>query len=128
VLRRLVTDSKCLGKYPLTGPVKDFIFDPGRRDGMKGHRTRQVSFLVPTWKGTRSFGFEIQVMTLLQHAWDRRNHPLYECDRERRDLPVELIVNDFACSETLHLVDRQADENWRMFLDFLKSERSAKRE
>lgn len=26
---------------------------------------------------------------------------------------IELAVNDFACTETLHLVDQQADLNWQ---------------
>ena len=62
-------------------------------------------------------------MTLLQHAWDRRNHPFYECIREGEIIETELIVNDFACAETLHLVDQQADRNWELFLKVKKNGR-----
>lgn len=108
-------NDKFLEKYECSKGIKDFIFDPDIRDGLKGHRARQFSVNVPINNNT-TFGFEVQIMTLLQHAWDRRNHPIYEWLRERKDLSTELKVNDFACAETLHLVDQQADRNWANFL------------
>ena len=113
-----------LGVYPCPKGIKDFIFDPNFRDGLKGHRARQFSVRTGV-NGELDFGFEVQLMTRLQHAWDRRNHPLYEWQRENNDWTenqkaVEIAVDDFACSETLHLVDRQADRNWIRFQDFLK--------
>lgn len=105
-----------LGAYPCPKGIKDFVFDPRLRGGLKGHRARQFSVRVAV-DGQSDFGFEIQLMTRLQHAWDRRNHPLYEWQREtpnwqEDEEAVKLAVDDFACSEALHLVDRQADRNW----------------
>lgn len=107
---------KFLGNYQCPKGIKDFIFDPKLRDGFKGHRARQFSVRVPV-DNELDFGFEVQLMTRLQHAWDRRNHPLYEWQREHPDWlenkkAVQLAVDDFACAEALHLVDRQADLNW----------------
>jgi ppGpp synthetase/RelA/SpoT-type nucleotidyltranferase len=116
-LQKILFDSDLfLGLYPCPKGVKDFIFDHHLRDGLKGHRARQFSVRVKI-DDYSDFGFEIQLMTRLQHAWDRRNHPLYEWQRENPDWrkdkeAVELAVDDFACSETLHLVDRQANINW----------------
>ena len=115
LLGRLIHDGLFLDKYTCPKGVRDFIYDPSRRDGLKGHRARQFSVRVPM-KNPHTFGFEIQLMTVLQQAWDRRNHPFYEFTREGGNLSDELLVNDFACAETLHLVDRQADYNWREFL------------
>lgn len=108
-------NDKFLEKYECPKGIKDFIFDPDIRDGLKGHRARQFSVNVPV-DNNAAFGFEVQIMTLLQHVWDRRNHPIYEWLREKKDLSTELKVNDFACAETLHLVDQQADRNWANFL------------
>ncbi len=113
----LLQDSRFLGCYPMHGVVKDFVFEPQRRGALKGHRARQLS----VWIKAEScrFGFEVQLMTTLQHAWDRRNHPLYEWMREGGNLTDVLRVNDFACSEALHLVDQQGERNWEMFLEQL---------
>ena len=113
--KAFLKNDKFLDKYACPKGIKDFIFDPDIRDGLKGHRARQFSVNIPVDNNT-VFGFEVQIMTLLQHAWDRRNHPIYEWLREKKDLSTELKVNDFACAETLHLVDQQADRNWATFL------------
>ncbi len=110
-----------LGSFGLNGEVKDFIYDPNRRDGLRGHRAYQFSVRVPI-PGSQTFLFEIQMMTELQHAWDRRNHPLYEWTREGKELSRQLRVNDFACAESLHVVDQQADRNW---VEFLRGAREA---
>jgi hypothetical protein len=55
-------------------------------------------------------------MTLLQAAWDQRNHPMYDLLREGNDLSDRLIINDVALAETLHLVDQQANRNWVTFI------------
>lgn len=114
---KLFAGGKFLGEFNCPKGFKDFVFDPSKRDGLKGHRAIQFSAQVPI-DDTTCFGFEVQFMTRLQHAWDRRNHPLYEWQREKPDWisdqkAVELAVDDFACAEALHLVDRQADHNWQ---------------
>jgi ppGpp synthetase/RelA/SpoT-type nucleotidyltranferase len=112
----LLDGDRFLSKYGCPEGIKDFIYDPQKRDGLKGHRARQFSARVPL-EDNVAFGFEVQLMTLLQHAWDRRNHPIYEWIRENKQLSSELIVNDFACSEALHVVDQQADRNWKKYLE-----------
>jgi ppGpp synthetase/RelA/SpoT-type nucleotidyltranferase len=114
LLNRVVRDNRFMNTYPLHGEIKDFVFKPERREILRGHRARQFTFWVGD--GETRFLFELQIMTSLQHAWDRRNHPLYEWMRSGKDLPDEIRVNDFACSETLHLVDQQAEQNWKDFL------------
>lgn len=109
-----------LDKYECPEGIKDFIYDSEKRDGLKGHRARQFSVRVPV-EHDITFGFEVQLMTLLQHAWDRRNHPIYEWTRENKVLSIELKVNDFACSEALHVVDKQADRNWEQFLEEMQN-------
>lgn len=124
--KRLFTGKKFLDTYTCPKGIKDFVFDPSMRNGLKGHRALQFSVRVPI-NDTTDFGFEVQLMTRLQHAWDRRNHPLYEWQREKPDWvndksAVELAVDDFACAEALHLVDRQADQNWKRLQKLLKKE------
>ncbi|MBT9545302.1 MAG: hypothetical protein IV090_07935 [Candidatus Sericytochromatia bacterium] len=119
--------TRFLQTYECPKGIKDFVFDPSMRDGLKGHRAFQFSVRIPL--DTETFGFEIQLMTRLQHAWDRHNHPFYEWQRETPNWQgnakaVELAVNDFACAETLHLVDRQADQNWQSLKNFLQEARS----
>ena len=121
-LRVLIPDTgRLLGRYPLCGEIKDFIYDLNLRRPARGHRARQ--FTVEVQDAGRSLRVEIQLMTLLQNAWDRRNHPLYEWDREGGELPVRLRVNDVALAETLHLVDEQATRNWLEFLEMRKGPR-----
>lgn len=122
----ILQGNKFLETYNCPKGVKDFVFDPTKRDGLKGHRARQFSIRVPLDE-TTGFGFEIQLMTRLQHAWDRRNHPFYEWQREHPNwekdpAAVELAVNDFACAEALHLVDRQANQNWSDLQAFIRKE------
>lgn len=127
--KTLFTGKKFLENYNRPKEIKDFVFDPSKRHGLKGHRALQFSVRVPI-DDTSDFGFEVQLMTRLQHAWDRRNHPLYEWQREKPDWmndksAVELAVDDFACAEALHLVDRQADQNWKRLQKLLKKESQA---
>lgn len=126
---KLFSGGKFLEKYDCPKGVKDFVFDPSKRDGLKGHRALQFSARVP-FDDTSDFGFEVQLMTRLQHAWDRRNHPFYEWQREEpgwnnNQAAIELAVNDFACAEALHLVDRQADQNWQQLQKLIKKEKKS---
>lgn len=116
----LLANRMFIERYSCLKGTKDFVYDSKLRDGLRGHRARQFSVRVPD--GALDFGFEIQIMTRLQHAWDRRNHPLYEWQRESpvwKDDPEAMVlaVDDFACAEALHLVDRQADWTWLRFLE-----------
>lgn len=101
----------CLDQFQVRG-YKDHILDRKFRRG--GHRARQFSVEIPG--GARKYAVEIQLMTRLQETWDQRNHPFYEATREGHELSDELHISDLAISETLYLLDRQADENWKQFL------------
>lgn len=107
-----------LGRFPLRGKIKDFTYDFELRRLARGHRAKQ--FTVKVEEDGQVILVEIQIMTLLQNAWDRRNHPIYEWEREGGSLPARLRVNDVALAEALHLVDEQATRNWREFLRIRK--------
>ena len=107
-----------LGEFEVNGVVKDFVLSLPRRNPAKGHRARQ--FTVKSRENGKAYLIEIQVMTLLQDAWDRRNHPIYEFAREKGELPDTLIISDVALAETLYIVDEQASRNWSDFLEVKK--------
>lgn len=105
-----------LGDRNLCVPrLKDYIHDLTQRHPSRGHRASQ--FYVQANDNGLQFNIEIQLMTLLQHAWDRRNHGIYEWSREGGTLSDEILITDVALAETLYLVDRQASENWKKFLE-----------
>jgi ppGpp synthetase/RelA/SpoT-type nucleotidyltranferase len=103
-----------LGRYPVE--VEDHTYDLSLRRPAKGHRAWHLKVEVEGGNGQNVF-VEVQLMTFLQNAWDRRNHPIYEWHREGGSLPARLLINDVALAETLHLVDEQASRNWQEFLD-----------
>lgn len=109
-----------LGRYPVI-EIKDYTYDLSLREPAKGHRAWHLKVEMAGTDAQKVL-VEIQLMTLLQNVWDRRNHPIYEWhrDREGDSLPDRLRINDVALAETLHLVDEQASRNWKEFLDFCK--------
>lgn len=102
-----------LGRYPLTAPPKDYVHDAGLRRPTRGHRAFQFAVRVPA---ERNIQVEIQLMTVLQAAWDLRNHPVYEWSRDGGELPDPLVLRDVALAEALYLVDLQATANWQRFV------------
>ncbi|MBI5487801.1 MAG: hypothetical protein HY905_10755 [Deltaproteobacteria bacterium] len=106
--------NRLLGKYPIAGEVKDYVHDLRLRKPKSGHRAWQFAAAVESNDGP--VFVEVQLMTLLQNAWDRRNHPVYEWTREGKDLPDRWIISDVALAETLYLVDDQAARNWAEFV------------
>ena len=105
--------SQLLSRYPLVGPVKDYLEDLSLRCPSRGHRAKQFAVEAPTGHGAEVVRVEIQLMTTVQHAWDQRNHPIYEWTREGEELPDHLVIRDVALAETLYLVDEQASRNWQ---------------
>ena len=105
-----------LGRYPIADSVKDYVRDLSLRHPARGHRAVQFAVRVPP----QNLLVEIQLMTLLQNAWDCRNHPLYEWSREGGPLPVDLSLRDVALAESLYLLDHQATQNFRTFLRLKK--------
>jgi ppGpp synthetase/RelA/SpoT-type nucleotidyltranferase len=106
--------------YPVVVKVKDYVEDLSKRSPSSGHRAKQFAVAVRTGPGAEIVRVEIQLMTTVQHAWDQRNHPIYEWTREGDKLPDHLVIRDVALAETLYLVDQQASQNWRDILDWRK--------
>ena len=57
---KLFTGKKFLETYNCPKGVKDFVFDPSKRDGIKGHRALQFSVRVP-FDGTSDFSILIKL-------------------------------------------------------------------
>lgn len=110
-----------LGRYPIPDRIKDYAGDLSLRNPARGHRAVQVAVQVPPG----NLLVEIQLMTLLQAAWDYRNHPLYEWSREGGPLPPDLTRREVAVAEALSLLDDQATENFRVFLRLKRRNRGA---
>jgi ppGpp synthetase/RelA/SpoT-type nucleotidyltranferase len=106
-----------LGRYTIR-TLKDFVRDERLRKPLVGHRALQLVVEVPS--EARAIRVEVQIMTQLQHAWDRRNHAMYEWLRENRERGLEEIdelrVDDHAVAESLHAIDALADHNYATFL------------
>ncbi len=92
--------------------MKDFVRDVNRRAPLLGHRAVQFTVL------REDVRTEIQIMTSLQHAWDRRNHCFYEWLREGNggEATLDLRIDDHAVAEALHVADQMADHNFASFL------------
>ena len=112
-----------LERYPVTA-IKDYVYDLGLRHPARGHRAYQFAARVPA--GGRSFLVEIQLMTLLQEAWDRRNHGFYEWTRDGGSAPAQLTLRDVALAEALHLMDLQATQNWKAFLKAKRAQKGSR--
>lgn len=89
--------------YELHNGPKDFIMkDP--EDRKKGHRA--VHFVFRMNHSQKNYLFEVQLMTLLQHAWDKKDHHLvYEYHRNGEEVPMELKIRSYAMSEMLYIAD-----------------------
>lgn len=75
-----------------------------------GHRALQ--FIFQHISGKEPILFEVQVMTQLQHAWDKKDHHLiYEYVRIKRgeEIPVHLRNRMAAMSELLYVADNVFD-------------------
>ncbi|MBI5535325.1 MAG: hypothetical protein HY898_21535 [Deltaproteobacteria bacterium] len=98
--------------------LKDFVRDEKLRKPLVGHRAVQLVVEVPS--DAHAVRVEVQIMTQLQHAWDRRNHAMYEWLRENCERAVEevddLRIDDHAVAESLHAIDALADHNYATFL------------
>ncbi len=93
---------KANGCRVLYGP-KDFInMEPGAR--RKGYRA--IHFVFKKKLQGVEYLFEVQIMTLLQHAWDKKDHHLvYEYQRINKEVPLELKMRAYAMSELLYVAD-----------------------
>ena len=87
--------------------MKDFVRDVNRRAPLLGHRAVQFTVL------REDVRTEIQIMTSLQHAWDRRNHCFYEWLREGNggEATLDLRIDDHAVAEAPSGTRPQPSEN-----------------
>lgn len=91
------------GGYILHSGPKDFINKPPE-ERKKGHRA--VHFVFKTIRNKKVYLFEVQLMTLLQDAWDKKDHHLvYEYERKNEEVPLDLRMRSYAMSEMLYLAD-----------------------
>ena len=73
---------------------------------------RAVQYVLEYCKSKPSILFEVQIMTQLQHAWDKKDHHLiYEYVRIKQDekIPVHLKNRMAAMSEMLYVADTVFD-------------------
>jgi ppGpp synthetase/RelA/SpoT-type nucleotidyltranferase len=92
----------------IDGP-KDFIkMDPGKRK--KGHRA--VHFVFKAVFNQQEFLlFEVQLMTLLQNAWNRKIHSIvYEPHRIGKEVPLKTLMRSCAMSDMLYVADDYFNE------------------
>lgn len=91
----------------IDGP-KDFIkMDPEKRK--KEHRA--VHFVFNAALNQQDFLFEVQLMTLLQNAWDRKIHSIvYEPHRTGIPIPLKTLMRACAMSEMLYVADDYFNE------------------
>ena len=77
---------------------KNFVNkDPSKRK--KGHRAIHLVFSFEF--NNEVYPFEVQLMTLLQNAWDRKDHHIvYEARRKGEDVPLDIKMKSYAMSET----------------------------
>lgn len=118
-LRAFLPDGseQMLDRFPILSK-KDFVRDEQQRRALAGHRA--IQFVVAVPGSAEAPRVEIQIMTALQHVWDRRNHCVYEWlragDTARGAGAIDLRVDDHAIAETLHVADAFADHNFEAFL------------
>jgi ppGpp synthetase/RelA/SpoT-type nucleotidyltranferase len=75
-----------------------------------GERCRKAIF-TPQARENRGFGVEVQILTLLQEAWDKRDHFLiYEQRRAGVQVDPEHERTCFSLSEQLYLADKLFDQ------------------
>ena len=106
--------------YDLDEKIRDFVIESdkfGLEDSEDyietpylvrkvGHRAIQYRFRFSDVNTT--FPFEVQLMTMLQNAWDKKDHHLiYEHERigEGTDIPITLKNRMAAMSEVLYVAD-----------------------
>lgn len=94
--------------YKMVGEPKNFINkEPAERK--KGHRAIHLIFQAEF--NRRIYRFEVQVMTLLQNAWDRKDHSIvYEYQRIGKEVPLKLKMRSYAMSEMLYVADDYFNE------------------
>lgn len=113
ILCNYLTDIKALKKflpekmsekgYEIVNGIKDFI-EQCPEDRKRGHRA--VHFVFKISLNKKDFLFEVQLMTLLQNAWDKKDHHLvYEYRRRSEEVPLELKIRSYAMSEMLFVAD-----------------------
>lgn len=106
-----ITASKKVNEYFLVEKKDSLELRPSQRKSGE----RSIKFILE-YKNRRGLFLEIQVMTLLQEAWDKKDHFLvYETHRlepgdDGRNFPDYLDAKLFAMSELLYVADNYFDD------------------
>ncbi len=94
--------------YEIIGEPKDFI-NKAPEERKKGHRA--VHFIFKATFNMQVYLFEVQIMTLLQNAWDRKDHSIvYEHKRIGKEIPLKTRMRSYAMSEMLYVADDYFNE------------------
>jgi len=95
------------GVQIVTGPTDRIRIEPEQRK--RGHRAIHFECRSPAI-GEERYPFELQIMTLLQYAWDKKDHFLiYRRERSGIEVPLEHRMSIFAASEMLYVADEHLD-------------------
>lgn len=85
-------------------------------DPLKGRRSGERSVKLVLTEQESNLSVEIQIMTMFQETWDKKDHPLvYEWNRIGKEVPHELKALSLITSELLYMTDNY-------FEDFRKDE------
>lgn len=120
-----ISDVRHLGEYlrnspklraqiPLFDPERDYkdrIDDLELRERAQGHRAIHLS--LPFKIEERVVRVEVQLMTMLQEAWDKKDHPIYEKRRIGREIPPSAQIKLRAMSDLLYVADEFSDTLWQ---------------
>lgn len=108
---RLSSAQQTLGlEFSLQGNRFEDLINISHRDRKSGERCRKAHF-TPRAPEHRACGVEVQVLTVLQEAWDKKDHFLiYERRRAGLLVDEEHERLSFSLSEQLYLSDRLFDQ------------------
>lgn len=107
---------EAIEKYKPIQALFDIIKDNTIHDPLKGRRSGERSVKLVLGEKENNISIEIQVMTMFQETWDKKDHPLvYEKNRIGEEVPPELKALSLITSELLYTADKY-------FEDFRKDE------
>ena len=108
---RNAKDSKGCDFHILKSEIKDHRVETGPPFRSAGHRA--VHLPVKVLSRGLCMVLEIQLMTMLQAAWDAKEHPIYEM-RRKKGVPAEAAGDRMhSLSGLLMIADEYSQEVWR---------------
>lgn len=105
---------KVVDKIASSDPIQS-LFDISKNntinDPLKGRRSGERSVKLVLKEKEKNIFIEIQVMTMFQEAWDKKDHPLvYESTRVNKEVTSELKALSLITSELLYTADRYFED------------------